>query len=106
MFFSWWTLKEAYVKALGAGMELPLNQIDVAGGVGATSAASAGDDSRDRRWATFTLPMGSEYAGALVTEDRPAQVRCFHWTWDSGAASSIGSEMSCGGVEERHAHQS
>lgn len=106
-FFTWWTLKEAYVKALGAGMELPLNRIDVADGSQTGFLAPTRGDSRDRRWAMFTLPMGSEYAGALVTEDRPAHVRCFHWTWDSGAASSIGSEMSCGGVEEHHhAHQS
>lgn len=106
MFFTWWTLKEAYVKAIGAGMELPLNQIDVADESQTGILAPARADIRDRRWAMVSLPMGSEYAGALVTEGRPAHVRYFHWTWDSEATSMIGSEKSCGGAEEHHAYRS
>jgi 4'-phosphopantetheinyl transferase len=105
-FFSWWTLKEACVKALGAGMELPLNRIDVADEARTESLSSAPGDIRDRDWAMFTLPMASEYAGALVTEGRPARVRCFHWTWDSETVSILRSERNRGEVEEHHhAHQ-
>ncbi|MBX3302876.1 MAG: 4'-phosphopantetheinyl transferase superfamily protein [Nitrospira sp.] len=80
-FFSWWTLKEAYVKALGAGLELPLNRIDVADGLETRFAAPVCDNLTDHRWAMLTLPMGSDYAGALVTEGIPARVRCFQWAW-------------------------
>lgn len=105
-FFSWWTLKEAYVKALGTGMELSLNRIDVADESQAGFLAPPRGDIRDHRWAMFALPMESEYAGALVTEGRPAHVRCFHWTWGLEAISLIGAEMNRGGVEAHHAHRS
>jgi len=91
-FVTWWTLKEAYVKALGAGLELPLNRIDVADECETQCATPACGDIRDRRWAMFTLPMGPEYAGALVTEEHPSRVRCFAWSWDLEAASIGGSE--------------
>ena len=105
-FVTWWTLKEAYVKALGVGLELPLNRIEVADECKAQWDTPACGDIRDRRWALFTLPMGPEYAGALVTDGWPSHVSCFHWTWDSGVIEMTGSEMSRGGVEKHHAHQS
>lgn len=102
-FFSWWTLKEAYVKALGAGLELPLNRIDVVtDGLEPQFVAPARDDIRDHRWAMFALPMGAEYAGALVTEGRPARVRCFQWAWDSEEVRVARAETNCGEVEEHH----
>jgi 4'-phosphopantetheinyl transferase len=105
-FFAWWTLKEAYVKALGTGMELPLNRIDVADESQTGLLAPPHGDIRDRRWAMFTLPMGIEYAGALVTEGWPSHVACFCWTWDSETATILRSERRHEAVEEHHAHQS
>ncbi len=105
-FVTWWTLKEAYVKALGVGLDLPLNRIDVADAGETRYAVPIGGDIRDPRWAMFTLPMGVEYAGALVTEERPSRVRCFSWSWSSDAISISESAMNGQGVEEHdHAHQ-
>jgi 4'-phosphopantetheinyl transferase len=105
-FYSWWTLKEAYVKAVGAGLTMPLNQIEVAGRSRSEVATPAGGDIRDPRWAMLTLPLWSEYAGALVTEGRAAQIRCFQWRWDSAAIPVTGSDTSCGEREVHHALQS
>lgn len=105
-FYSWWTLKEAYVKAVGAGLTLPLNQIDVAGRSGSEVATPADGDIRDPHWAMLTLPLWSEYAGALVTEGRAAKIRCFQWRWDSAAIPVTGSDTSCGEREVHHAHRS
>lgn len=104
-FFSWWTLKEAYVKALGAGLELPLDQIDVADECEAQVPTPARGDLRDRRWAMFTIPLGSDYSGALVTEGIPSLVRCFQWSWNSDDVELIGSPP-LGAMEEHHAQRS
>ncbi len=100
-FFSWWTLKEAYVKALGAGLELSLDRIDVADEFETRFPTPARGDLRDRRWAMFTIPLGSDYSGALVTEGTPSRVRCFQWGWDSEEARLFGSP-NLGEMEEHH----
>lgn len=105
-FYSWWTLKEAYVKAVGAGLTLPLNRIDVAGKCEWPVVDPADGDMRDPRWALFTLPLWSGYAGALVTEGRDAKILCFQWRWDSAAVPVIESATSCGERKDYHAHQS
>lgn len=103
-FFSWWTLKEAYVKALGAGLELPLDRIDVAGEFEERFPASARGGLRDHRWAMFTIPLGPDYSGALVTEGTPSRVRCFQWAWDSQEARPFGSP-NVGEMKEQHARR-
>ena len=105
-FYSWWTLKEAYVKAVGAGLTLPLNRIDVAGRCEWPVVDPADGDIRDPHWAMFTLPLWSEYAGALVTECCAAKIRCFQWRWDSAAVPVTESDTSCGEREDYHARQS
>ncbi|CUS36986.1 putative 4'-phosphopantetheinyl transferase [Candidatus Nitrospira nitrosa] len=105
-FYSWWTLKEAYIKAVGVGLTLPLNQIEVAGRCGAQVPTPADGDIRDPRWAMLTLPLWSEYAGALVTEGHAARIRCFQWGWDSAEVLAAGSDTSCGEGEVYHARQS
>lgn len=103
-FFSWWTLKEAYVKALGTGLELPLDRIDVADGFETQSSAPARVDLRDHRWALFTLPLGADYSGALVTEGIPSRVRCFQWAWDSEEVRFMEAQ-NLGEMEKHHAHR-
>lgn len=105
-FYSWWTLKEAYVKAVGLGLSLPLNQIEVADRCGSQVATATDGDISDPHWAMLNLPLWSEYAGALVTEGGAARIRCFQWRWDSAAVQVTGSDTSCGEREVHHAHRS
>ena len=56
-FFSYWTLKEAYVKARGLGLSLPLEAVsfDVGGGdIAVTIDPSLHDDGRDWQFEQWT----------------------------------------------------
>ena len=76
-FFSCWTRKEAYLKARGEGLSLPLASFSVAFGDGAPPALvrSALGRKETARWRLFDLPTLPGYAGALAVEGegvRPA----------------------------------
>ena len=82
-FYEIWTLKEAYVKALGLGLAIPLTafamQIDEHGSASVAFDAGAGD--RADRWQLHleTPDAGFRLAVALAREgaDRPIVVRQF-----------------------------
>jgi 4'-phosphopantetheinyl transferase len=66
-FFRCWTRKEAYIKATGDGLSLPLSQFDVSLGAGETNAllATRPDDSETGRWRLQEVPGGPGYIGAV-----------------------------------------
>ena len=67
-FFRCWTRKEAYIKARGEGLSLPLDQFDVSVAPGETQAllATRPDNSEAARWMVRDISLGPEYAGALA----------------------------------------
>lgn len=69
-FFNCWTRKEAYVKARGEGLSMPLDVFDVslAPGVSAAMLGNRVDESEPSRWIFQDLQIASGYAGALVIE--------------------------------------
>ncbi|HEX6702551.1 MAG TPA: 4'-phosphopantetheinyl transferase superfamily protein [Gaiellaceae bacterium] len=69
-FLECWTRKEAYTKALGLGLFLPLDSFEVAFGPGVEPAlvAAADPDADGRRFAVLGLPAPRGYVGALVVE--------------------------------------
>ena len=66
-FFHCWTRKEAYIKARGEGLSLPLQEFDVSVDRGATQAllATRPDASEASRWLIRDVPLSNGYAGAL-----------------------------------------
>jgi 4'-phosphopantetheinyl transferase len=80
-FFTCWTRKEAYIKARGEGMSLPLDQFDVslAPGVPAELLAVAGDERERARWALQSLEPGPGYVAALAIEGQGWIPRCWQW---------------------------
>lgn len=78
-FFSVWTRKEAYIKAVGAGFSYPLRAFSVS--VGVNRPAQLIEDTAwgaaCTRWTMQTLAPGAGYAGAVVYEGEPRTVRLF-----------------------------
>lgn len=69
-FFNCWTRKEAYIKARGQGLSLPLHQFDVtlSPGQPAQLLATRDDPSQLVRWTMQALHPGPDYVAALVVE--------------------------------------
>lgn len=67
-FFRCWTRKEAYVKARGEGLSLPLHQFDVSVAAHESQAllATRPDPSEASRWILRDLPTTPGYAAALA----------------------------------------
>ena len=78
-FFDCWTRKEAFVKAKGAGLSLPLDQFDVALLPGETPAIKRDDTAQDERhWSMIALPVGDEFCAAIAIDaDPPPPIRHF-----------------------------
>lgn len=87
-FYQCWTRKEAYIKARGMGLSLPLELFDVTlrPGEPARLLASREDPQEVQRWQLYALPPVPGYAGALFVErqtDTSCQLSCWQWTTDT-----------------------
>lgn len=82
-FFNCWTRKEAYIKAQGLGLSLPLDSFDVslAPNESAILQATRPDPHESTRWTLLTLDVESGYAGALAVEGKQLEFR--YWVWDT-----------------------
>ena len=69
-FFNCWTRKEAYVKARGEGLSMPLDVFDVslAPEVSAAMLSNRVDESEPSRWIFQDVQIAPDYAAALVVE--------------------------------------
>ena len=80
-FFRCWTRKEAYIKARGEGLSLPLDQFDVslAPGEPAAVLGTQGDPSEASRWSLEELSPAPGYAAALAAEGHGWRLACWQW---------------------------
>jgi 4'-phosphopantetheinyl transferase len=80
-FFNCWTRKEAYIKARGEGLSLPLDQFDVslAPGEPARLLRMLTDENEISRWTMIELHPGPGYAAALAVEGSDWRLRCWQW---------------------------
>lgn len=88
-FFRCWTRKEAYIKARGEGLSLPLDQFDVslAPGEPAALLAIRHDLSKTSVWSLQELDLAPDYVATLAVEAQGCRLRC--WNWPSPGQSSF-----------------
>lgn len=81
-FFKCWTRKEAFIKAKGGGLSIPLDQFDVAFAPTEQPALlrTAWDTNEASLWSMHDLAAGEEYAAALVVQDSPRRISCWQFT--------------------------
>lgn len=83
-FFNCWTRKEAYIKALGSGLYVPLDRFDVTLAPSDDAALLEDRGSQDlARWSLQAIEVGPGYAGALVVQGHGW--RSLGWDWHTGS---------------------
>lgn len=93
-FFDGWTRKEAYIKAHGLGLSLPLDSFDVSlnPDESAILRATRPDSSIASRWTLLSLQVDSDYAGALAVEgaalnvedlSQASELEFRFWDWNT-----------------------
>ena len=75
-FFLCWTRKEAYLKAQGSGMGIPLDSFEVSLTPGQPEVLRSADCSR---WSLRSLQPAPEYVGAVVGEGSDWELRLWHF---------------------------
>ncbi|MGB7292541.1 MAG: 4'-phosphopantetheinyl transferase superfamily protein [Thermodesulfobacteriota bacterium] len=80
-FFNCWTRKEAYIKAIGEGLSIPLNQFDVTLNPSdqAKIVSIRGDSTLASNWSLYPLTPAPGYVGALAVEGKNLTIK--HWIW-------------------------
>lgn len=80
-FFNCWTRKEAYIKARGEGLSLPLDQFDVSlvPGEPAALLGTRVDADEASRWSMIELAPGAGFKAALVIEGGDWRLRRWQW---------------------------
>jgi 4'-phosphopantetheinyl transferase len=88
-FFSCWTKKEAYLKACGEGLAIPLNSFSVPLTTDPAQTpvdlhVASKDIAPAKRWSLYTLRPAPGYAGALAIEGTGWRLRQWQWKMPHG----------------------
>jgi 4'-phosphopantetheinyl transferase len=80
-FFLCWTRKEAFIKAHGEGLSLPLDSFDVslAPGEKACLLATRGELEAADDWTMEDIPLAPDFAGALVVHGKNLRLAYFQF---------------------------
>ncbi len=80
-FFACWTRKEAYIKARGAGLGIPLQQFDVSLVPGEPAALldCRWAPQEVAHWTLHALDPGPGFTAAVAVEGQDWDLRCWQW---------------------------
>ena len=76
-FFTCWTRKEAYVKATGMGLSLPLKEFDVSPVPGAATLLLSHKEASE--WSMKEVDVAEPYVATVAVEGHDARIS--HWDW-------------------------
>jgi 4'-phosphopantetheinyl transferase len=81
-FFTCWTRKEAYLKARGVGLSVPLDQFDVSflPDEEPRLLATRHDPAEKRRWKLRRLVPSADYVAALAVQGSDWKLKCWDWS--------------------------
>lgn len=84
-FFLCWTSKEAYIKAVGEGLSVPLDsfRVTLRPGEPARLIHLAHDTTAAAAWTLHRIELTSQYAATLAYNDSPRPVRALPAIWPS-----------------------
>jgi 4'-phosphopantetheinyl transferase len=85
-FFRCWTRKEAYLKARGGGLSIPLDQFDVTldPESPATLLATRDDPKLVSRWSLTNINLTEDYLSALAVEGSPTKIFYYEFNYTGG----------------------
>jgi 4'-phosphopantetheinyl transferase len=76
-FYRCWTRKEAYIKALGVGLSMPLDTFDVSLGERPEFLACRDGSEQPANWSLLDVSPGPEFVAAVALRARDHRPRCF-----------------------------
>jgi len=79
-FFLCWTRKEAYVKARGEGLKVPLESFSVSLTPGKPVVLQSSDEER---WSLYSIDPTAGFVGALAAEGRGHRLQFWEWSESS-----------------------
>jgi 4'-phosphopantetheinyl transferase len=76
-FFNCWTRKEAYIKAMGGGLSIPLDsfRVTLRPGAAARMVTLGGSAEAARGWTLHDFTPAQQYAGAIAYPDQPRRLQ-------------------------------
>jgi 4'-phosphopantetheinyl transferase len=88
-FFACWTAKEAYVKACGAGLSVPLDGFGVIPDPDAPELHLEiyGKPEDSKRWSMSRLDLDPDLRSAVAVEAVDCRVRLGRWSWTDNSTS-------------------
>lgn len=90
-FYTCWTRKEAYIKAVGKGLSIPLNSFDTAipAGEGSRYLQSTESEPAVESWWLTDLVAPHGYKAAVVVEEKAAAISYLAWHEPSAKRTAI-----------------
>ena len=78
-FFACWTRKEAFIKAHGSGLSLPLHKFAVSVAGPARLLRTDFDPPAAQHWTLHDLLVAEGFAAAVALEGEPGSIECWQW---------------------------
>lgn len=86
-FFRCWTRKEAFVKALGAGLSIDLSEFEVSLGAHPRILSIHGDASEAEKWTMRQVEPAPGYLASVAVRSASIDLSCFDWSTPAPEAS-------------------